>query len=391
MSRTVALREIAHARAGDKGNRSNVAVFVFDPAHYEVLRDHLTAERLKNAFGALLTGPVVRHELAPARRPQLRHGRCAGRRRQRIAEPRRPREILEQPRPGAGSHPSLMTGSPICGASPMRGARSSGFLGDGGRRHEAGGGAVVTAHRLHGASIMRITRIAVYRKSLRYAGGAYAWGRGNVIETAGSTVVVIDTDAGLSGAGEFCPCGENYMVAHSEGVEAAARLLAPALLGEDPRQVGRVERLMDHVVRGHGYAKAAFDAACWDLLGKAVGQPVWMLLGGKLTEGAPLYRPAPQEGAGGDGARNGLVAAARLSPVPDSRSARTGVPTSSASSPPRRRCIRARRRWPTPTRAGAWTRRSASRGRPAASTTSWSSRAARTKNVCKRGGASSSR
>ena len=43
---------------------------------------------------------------------------------------------------------------------------------------------------------MRITRIAVYRKSLRYAGGAYAWGRGNVIETAGSTVVVIDTDAG---------------------------------------------------------------------------------------------------------------------------------------------------------------------------------------------------
>ena len=142
---------------------------------------------------------------------------------------------------------------------------------------------------------MRITRIAVYRKSLRYAGGAYAWGRGNLIETAGSTVVTFDTDAGLSGAGEFCPCGENYMEAHSEGVEAAARLLAPALLGEDPRQVGHIERLMDHVVRGHGYAKAAFDAACWDLLGKAVGQPVWMLLGGKLTDGAPLYRPAPQK------------------------------------------------------------------------------------------------
>ena len=85
------------------------------------------------------------------------------------------------------------------------------------------------------------------------------------------------------------------MEAHSEGVEAAARLLAPALLGEDPRQVGHIERLMDHVVRGHGYAKAAFDAACWDLLGKAVGQPVWMLLGGKLTDGAPLYRPAPQK------------------------------------------------------------------------------------------------
>ena len=141
---------------------------------------------------------------------------------------------------------------------------------------------------------MKITRIRVFRKALRYADGAYAWGRGHVIETAQSTVVTLDTDAGLSGAGEFCPCGDAYMEAHGEGTEAAARLLAPALLGQDPRQLGRIERLMDDRVRGHGYAKAPFDAACWDILGKATGQPVWMLLGGKLTEGAPLYRPAPQ-------------------------------------------------------------------------------------------------
>ena len=63
MSGTVTLREIAHARAGDKGNRSNVSVFAFDPEHYDVLRDQLTAERLKRELGALLTGPVVRYEL----------------------------------------------------------------------------------------------------------------------------------------------------------------------------------------------------------------------------------------------------------------------------------------------------------------------------------------
>ena len=63
MSRTVTLRDIAHARAGDKGNRSNVSVFAFDPAHYDVLRDQLTAERLKREFGTLLTGPVTRYEL----------------------------------------------------------------------------------------------------------------------------------------------------------------------------------------------------------------------------------------------------------------------------------------------------------------------------------------
>ena len=142
---------------------------------------------------------------------------------------------------------------------------------------------------------MKITRISVYKTDLPYVDGEYRWGAGNVIDVAASSVVVIDTDAGISGCGEFCPCGENYMHAHSEGVEAAARLLAPRLLGEDPRQVRRIERLMDHVILGHGYAKAPFDAACWDILGQATGQPVWMLLGGKLTDGAPMYRVAPQQ------------------------------------------------------------------------------------------------
>lgn len=142
---------------------------------------------------------------------------------------------------------------------------------------------------------MKITRIRVYRKDLRYVNGAYTWGRGNAIETASSTVITIDTDAGLSGAGEFCPCGNNYMVAHQEGTEAAARLLAPVLLGQDPRQLGAIERTMDNTIRGHGYAKAPFDAACWDVLGKATGQPVWLLLGGKLTDGAPMYRVIPQK------------------------------------------------------------------------------------------------
>ncbi len=142
---------------------------------------------------------------------------------------------------------------------------------------------------------MKITRIRIYKTGLPYVGGAYVWGAGNAIETATASVVVIDTDAGLQGCGEFTPCGENYMVAHSEGVVALARLVAPSLLGEDPRQVARIEQLLDHLVQGHGYAKAPFDAACWDILGQACDQPVWMLLGGKLTDGAPMYRVAPQK------------------------------------------------------------------------------------------------
>ena len=136
---------------------------------------------------------------------------------------------------------------------------------------------------------MKITGIAIYKKGLPYVGGSYGWGAGNAITTAYASVVVVHTDAGLTGCGEFTPCGENYMIAH------AARLLAPALLGQDPRQIAALGRLMDNTIQGHGYAKAPFDAAFWDLLGQSCQVPVWLLLGGKLCDGAPMYRVAPQK------------------------------------------------------------------------------------------------
>lgn len=142
---------------------------------------------------------------------------------------------------------------------------------------------------------MKITRIRIFQTDLPYVGGAYCWGAGNGFRVSKASVVVLDTDAGLSGCGEFSPCGESYMRAHSQGVEAAARLLAPALLGQDARQTARIEQLMDSVIQGHGYAKAPFDAACWDILGQSLGAPLWMLFGGKLTEGAPMYRVVPQK------------------------------------------------------------------------------------------------
>jgi hypothetical protein len=59
----VPLRAIAHARAGDKGNRSNVAVFAYDPRHYPAIKAQLTPERLEAEFGGLLRGPIRRFAL----------------------------------------------------------------------------------------------------------------------------------------------------------------------------------------------------------------------------------------------------------------------------------------------------------------------------------------
>lgn len=61
MSRTV--RDIAHARAGDKGNISNVNVWAYDPADYDRLKAALTPERVKAAFPALIHGAVQRYDM----------------------------------------------------------------------------------------------------------------------------------------------------------------------------------------------------------------------------------------------------------------------------------------------------------------------------------------
>ncbi len=63
MSRRVQLREIAHARAGDKGNRSNVAVYAYEQRHFPAIEAQLTPERLQAEFPRLLKGPVQRFAL----------------------------------------------------------------------------------------------------------------------------------------------------------------------------------------------------------------------------------------------------------------------------------------------------------------------------------------
>ncbi len=57
------VRDIAHARAGDKGNVSNVCVWAYSPADYERLKRALTPERIKAAYPHLIRGAVERYEM----------------------------------------------------------------------------------------------------------------------------------------------------------------------------------------------------------------------------------------------------------------------------------------------------------------------------------------
>jgi len=55
--------ELAHARAGDKGNTSNVSVVAYDDRAWQILRDQLTVERVMEAYSHVAKGPVTRYEL----------------------------------------------------------------------------------------------------------------------------------------------------------------------------------------------------------------------------------------------------------------------------------------------------------------------------------------
>ncbi len=142
---------------------------------------------------------------------------------------------------------------------------------------------------------MRITRITAYQVDLPLHEGSYKWSGGKSVSVFDSTVVGVETDAGVTGWGEVCPLGPAYLAAYAGGVRAGLAELAPHLIGENPLELDKLNRRMDAVLKGHPYVKSAVDMACWDILGQVSGQPVCVLLGGRYGEDFILYRAISQE------------------------------------------------------------------------------------------------
>ena len=57
------MNTLAHGRSGDKGDTSNVSVFARDPKDYEFLKRVVTVERVKEHFGDMVKGEIVRYEV----------------------------------------------------------------------------------------------------------------------------------------------------------------------------------------------------------------------------------------------------------------------------------------------------------------------------------------
>jgi L-alanine-DL-glutamate epimerase-like enolase superfamily enzyme len=144
---------------------------------------------------------------------------------------------------------------------------------------------------------MQIKCIRAYRADLPLHEGSYKWSGGKSVSVFDSTVIEVETDAGITGYGEVCPLGPFYLPAYARGVRAGISELGQHLLGENPLHLAQLNRRMDAALKGHPYVKSGIDMACWDILGKVTGQPVCVLLGGRYGDDFGLYRAISQESA----------------------------------------------------------------------------------------------
>ncbi|MBC7109112.1 MAG: hypothetical protein H5T41_10090 [Methanomassiliicoccales archaeon] len=110
-------------------------------------------------------------------------------------------------------------------------------------------------------------------------------------------LVEIETDEGIIGVGESAsipiydegnPAGDMYILKH---------YLKPLLLGQDPTNIGNVHFLMNKLVRGHRFVKAAIDIALYDIMGKYTGLPVCRLLGSAVKNIPVIWLTNPAQGS----------------------------------------------------------------------------------------------
>jgi muconate cycloisomerase len=109
-------------------------------------------------------------------------------------------------------------------------------------------------------------------------------GRGGTHDMSPFLLVKVHTDAGLVGLGE-ASCTPRWS---GEDQVSAAHFIntyfAPALVGQDPTRIDELTSTVFPLVAGNYFTKAAVEMALWDLAGKAAGQPVYELLGGKVRD-----------------------------------------------------------------------------------------------------------
>jgi muconate cycloisomerase len=134
---------------------------------------------------------------------------------------------------------------------------------------------------------MRITRIEAIPVRVPLKAGMVTKTAHGDHHTSDYVVVRVHSDTAHVGLGEATVSALWSGETSRSCVAAIDGLIAPALVGADPTRITAVRKEMDFKIKLNPFTKAAIEMALWDLAGKALGVPVYRLLGGKLREVIP--------------------------------------------------------------------------------------------------------
>jgi len=107
-------------------------------------------------------------------------------------------------------------------------------------------------------------------------------------ERSSNIIVKIETDEGIDGYGEATSVHFFWGETQGSMRDVVENLLTPVLVGEDPTNIIALIDRMNSVIVGNPFAKAAVEMALWDIKGKALGAPVYELLGGFRRKSIPV-------------------------------------------------------------------------------------------------------
>ncbi len=127
-----------------------------------------------------------------------------------------------------------------------------------------------------------VTPLAVPRQSALTT----SYGAGK--DAAETVLVQLHTDEGLVGIGQTSVDAPYYGESMEGIVTNIRKHFAPALIGEDPLNIEYLNQKFKSTLSGHLNSQSAVELALWDLKGKALGVPVYQLLGGRVRPGTPL-------------------------------------------------------------------------------------------------------
>lgn len=138
---------------------------------------------------------------------------------------------------------------------------------------------------------MKVTSVDIWDTSIELASNWQPWH---------PVIIRVNTDEGITGLGEV---GLAYGTGHSGGAGYVKNLAEDFLIGADPM---KVEKLWENMFRRTFWAQgggpvvfgamSAIDIACWDIRGKAIGQPIYQLMGGKTNDSLRTYASQIQFG-----------------------------------------------------------------------------------------------